>query len=105
MSSNTSKGKEIVAAGKGFKQLRKGTKGSSLLAKGAPNRSFGEKAMEPHGLSWFNAQKEVKYAPKNWIDEGHLALEFPIIRDNVCELGLGYIFAEPKECNLTLAIE
>ncbi|MCD9646432.1 hypothetical protein HAX54_036254, partial [Datura stramonium] len=32
------KGKEIVAARKGFKRLRKGTKGSSSSTKGAPAR-------------------------------------------------------------------
>ncbi|MCE5165937.1 hypothetical protein HAX54_013272, partial [Datura stramonium] len=58
--------------------------------------------MEPHRLSWFNTQKEVKYDPKNWINKGHLAIEFPTIRDKVPELGLGYIFADPEECNLTL---
>ncbi|MCD7473612.1 hypothetical protein HAX54_015560, partial [Datura stramonium] len=49
MASNTNKGREIVVAGKGFKQLQKGTKRSSSLAKGAPTRRFGERAMEPHG--------------------------------------------------------
>ncbi|MCD7469290.1 hypothetical protein HAX54_008221, partial [Datura stramonium] len=48
-----------------------------------------------------NAQKEAKYAPKNWIDEGHLALEYPTI----LELGLGYVFAELEECSLTLMRE
>ncbi|MCD7467713.1 hypothetical protein HAX54_005313 [Datura stramonium] len=56
--------------------------------------------MEEHRLNWFNVQKEVKYALKNWIDEGCLALEFPTIRDSILELGLGYVFAEPEECNL-----
>ncbi|MCD7455755.1 hypothetical protein HAX54_029468, partial [Datura stramonium] len=61
--------------------------------------------MEPHGISWFNTQKEIKYSPKNWIDVGHLAHEFPTFRDKVRVLGLGYIFAEPEECNLTLVRE
>ncbi|MCD7461851.1 hypothetical protein HAX54_047268, partial [Datura stramonium] len=26
-------------------------------------------------------QKEAKYYPENWIDEGRLAIEFPTIRD------------------------
>ncbi|MCE3216245.1 hypothetical protein HAX54_005701, partial [Datura stramonium] len=56
MALNSNKGKEIVAAGKGFKWLRKGTKASSSSAKGAPTRRFGERAVELHGLSWFNAQ-------------------------------------------------
>ncbi|MCE3216084.1 hypothetical protein HAX54_004766 [Datura stramonium] len=93
MASNTNKGKEIVAAGKGFKRLRKGIKGSSSSAKGA------------QGLSWFNTQKEVKYALENWTYEGHLTLEFPTILHKVPELGLGYIFTEPEECNLTLMRE
>ncbi|MCE2055044.1 hypothetical protein HAX54_041829, partial [Datura stramonium] len=25
--------------------------------------------------------KEAKYAPENWIDEGHPTLEFPVIQD------------------------
>ncbi|MCD7451902.1 hypothetical protein HAX54_013981, partial [Datura stramonium] len=49
--------------------------------------------------------KEAKYAPRNWIDEGCLELEFPTIRDKLCELGVGYIFAEPEECNLTLVMD
>ncbi|MCD9560233.1 hypothetical protein HAX54_018736, partial [Datura stramonium] len=42
----------------------------------------------------------TKYAPENWIDEAHLLVEFPNIRDKVRELGFGYIFAKLKECNL-----
>ncbi|MCD7462324.1 hypothetical protein HAX54_048256, partial [Datura stramonium] len=49
--------------------------------------------------------KEAKHAPKNWIDEGRLALEFPTIREKLRELGVGYIFDEPEECNLTLVRE
>ncbi|MCE0481848.1 hypothetical protein HAX54_039937 [Datura stramonium] len=60
------------------------------------------KSCKPYRLTWFNTQKEAKYAPENRIDEGRLALEFPTIRDKLNELGVGYIFAEPKECKLTL---
>ncbi|MCE3215322.1 hypothetical protein HAX54_001872, partial [Datura stramonium] len=82
---------EIEVAGKGLKRLRKGTKrASSLVAKDGPANRFGAQA------------KEAKYAPENWIDVGRLALEFPATRDKVRELGLGYIFVEPYECNLTL---
>ncbi|MCD7461117.1 hypothetical protein HAX54_045197 [Datura stramonium] len=103
MESKSNKGKEIEAAGKGLKQLRKCTKGpSSSSSKGATARMLRERAVEPHGLSWFNTQKEVKYAPKNWIDKGFLALEFSTIQDKVRELGLGYIFAKTEKCNLTL---
>ncbi|MCE0481214.1 hypothetical protein HAX54_038775, partial [Datura stramonium] len=48
-------------------------------------RRFGAKAVEPHGLTWFNTQKEAKYSP-------HLALEFPAIRGKIRELGASYIF-------------
>ncbi|MCE3050682.1 hypothetical protein HAX54_047882, partial [Datura stramonium] len=72
---------EIEVTGKGLKWLQKGIKGSSSSAKGAPARRFGERAMEPHGLSWFNIKKDVKYAPEDWIDEVRLALEFPTIWD------------------------
>ncbi|MCD7456280.1 hypothetical protein HAX54_031117, partial [Datura stramonium] len=68
-------------------------------------RRFGAKAVEPHGLTWFNTQKEVKYAHENWIDEGHLALEFPVIREKIPELGAGYIFNKSERCNLTLVRE
>ncbi|MCD9638169.1 hypothetical protein HAX54_021943, partial [Datura stramonium] len=67
-----------------------------------PHKDIREKAVEPRGLPWFNTQKEAKYAPENWIDEGGLALEFPTIRDKIRELGAGYIFNEPERCNLTL---
>ncbi|MCE0482101.1 hypothetical protein HAX54_040498, partial [Datura stramonium] len=87
---------EIEVAKKGLKWLRKGQKGSSSSTKGAPTRRFGAKAVEPYGLTLFNTQKDAKYTPKNCIDIGHLALEFSTIRDKVCELGLGYIFAEPE---------
>ncbi|MCD7448438.1 hypothetical protein HAX54_042235, partial [Datura stramonium] len=49
--------------------------------------------------------REAKHAPENWINRDCLTLEFHIIRDKVCELGLGYIFAKPKECILTLVRE
>ncbi|MCD7472666.1 hypothetical protein HAX54_013967, partial [Datura stramonium] len=60
------KGKELIVA---EKCRKRGTA-----------RRFKEKAIEPHKLTWFNTQKEAKYAPENWIDEGRLALEFPAIR-------------------------
>ncbi|MCE2055772.1 hypothetical protein HAX54_043373, partial [Datura stramonium] len=63
---------------------------------------FEAKEVEPHGLTWFNTQKEAKYAFENWIDKGRLILEFPTIRYKVHELGVDDIFAEPEECNLTL---
>ncbi|MCD9558967.1 hypothetical protein HAX54_016676, partial [Datura stramonium] len=72
MASNNDKGKEIEVLKKGSKQLRKGPKGSSSSAKGAPTRRFGAKVVEHHGLTWFNPQKESKYAPENWIDEVRL---------------------------------
>ncbi|MCD9642591.1 hypothetical protein HAX54_029466, partial [Datura stramonium] len=55
----------------------------SSTSKAGSLRRFGEKAVEPHGLTWFNTQKEVKYAPENWIDEGHFELKFPAIRDKI----------------------
>ncbi|MCD7462323.1 hypothetical protein HAX54_048255, partial [Datura stramonium] len=47
-------------------------------------------------------QKGAKYALENLIVEGCLALEFSSMRDKLRELGVGYIFTEPEECNLTL---
>ncbi|MCD7468291.1 hypothetical protein HAX54_006336, partial [Datura stramonium] len=61
--------------------------------------------VEPHGLTRFNTQKEAKYAPENWIDEGHMAFEFPAIWDKIRELGVDYIFNELERCNLTLVSE
>ncbi|MCD9642577.1 hypothetical protein HAX54_029451 [Datura stramonium] len=49
-------------------------------AKDGPAIRFGAQAIEPHGLNWFNTQKEANYASENWIDEGRLAFEFPTIR-------------------------
>ncbi|MCD9644495.1 hypothetical protein HAX54_032720, partial [Datura stramonium] len=66
---------------------------------------FGAQVVETHGLTWFKTQKEAKYSPKNLIDEGFLTLEFPAIRYKLRELGVGYIFAEPEECNITLVRE
>ncbi|MCD7473348.1 hypothetical protein HAX54_015143, partial [Datura stramonium] len=39
------------------------------------------------------------------IDEGRLAIEFSVICDTIHRLGLGNIFVEPEECNLTLVRE
>ncbi|MCE3051964.1 hypothetical protein HAX54_051256 [Datura stramonium] len=59
MSLKADKEKEVEITNKGLKRLCKGTKGSSSLStKGTPSRRFGAKAMEPHGLKWFQAQKE-----------------------------------------------
>ncbi|MCD7464874.1 hypothetical protein HAX54_000134, partial [Datura stramonium] len=72
-----SKGKEVNVAEKSQKRGRpRKTDASSSAPKAGPARRFGAKSVEPHGLAWFNTQKEVKYAPENWIDDGHLALEF-----------------------------
>ncbi|MCD9645870.1 hypothetical protein HAX54_035180 [Datura stramonium] len=66
MASHVDKGKEVEVSNQGLKRLRKGTKGSTSLATKAPNaRRFGATAMEPHGLKWFNAKKEAKYALRN----------------------------------------
>ncbi|MCD9643873.1 hypothetical protein HAX54_031757, partial [Datura stramonium] len=76
----------------------KGTKRSNSSAAKAPHsRRFKAKAVEEHGLKWFNAQKEAKCALKNWIDDGCLALEYPTIHATICELGLGYVFVEPED--------
>ncbi|MCE0482491.1 hypothetical protein HAX54_041288, partial [Datura stramonium] len=87
------KRKEVVIDKPSLKRLRKGPKGaSSSTTKAGPARRFGAKAVEPHGLTWFNSKKEVTYSPKILIDEGRLALEFPTICDKRRELGFGYIF-------------
>ncbi|MCD9644630.1 hypothetical protein HAX54_033017, partial [Datura stramonium] len=101
-----SKGKEVVVTDPSLKRARKGKKGaSSSTLKVGPARRFGAKAIEPHGLTWFNTQKEAKYTPKNWIDEGLLTLEFSAIRDKIRELGAGYIFNKPERCNLIFVRE
>ncbi|MCD7451373.1 hypothetical protein HAX54_011429, partial [Datura stramonium] len=106
MASKGSKGIEIKVAGKGLKRLRNGTEGaSSSAAKASPTKRFGAQAVEPHGLTSFNTQKEAMYAPENWINEGCLAPEFLVIRDKIRELGVGYIFSKSEECNLTLLWE
>ncbi|MCD9559155.1 hypothetical protein HAX54_016976 [Datura stramonium] len=75
-----SKGKEVVLADPSVKRDTKGkTEASSSTSKAGPARRFGAKAVEPHGLTWFNTQKEAKYALENGIDEGYMALEFPTI--------------------------
>ncbi|MCD7453958.1 hypothetical protein HAX54_022770 [Datura stramonium] len=97
-----SKGKEVVFADPSVKWARKGKMRASYSAfKAGLPRRFGPKAVEPHCLTWFNTQKEAKYALENSIDEGRLKLEFPAIRDKIRELGAGYIFNESKRCNLT----
>ncbi|MCD9642758.1 hypothetical protein HAX54_029702, partial [Datura stramonium] len=103
MESRADKGKELVVSEKGLKWLIKETKGSkSSTVKGSHVTRFGAKAREEHGIKWFNAQNKAKYAPKNLIDEGRLALEYPTICGTIRELGLGYVFVEPEECTLTL---
>ncbi|MCD9646484.1 hypothetical protein HAX54_036355 [Datura stramonium] len=65
MASRADKEREVAVASKGFKRLRKGVALSSLAQKVPPSRRFGAKAVEEHGLKWFNAQKEAKYDPEN----------------------------------------
>ncbi|MCD9640739.1 hypothetical protein HAX54_026266, partial [Datura stramonium] len=67
---------------------------SSSAPKSGPTKRFGVKAVDPHGLTWFNSKKRAMYAPENWIDEGLLELEFLSIRKKIHELGDGYIFNE-----------
>ncbi|MCE3215423.1 hypothetical protein HAX54_002337, partial [Datura stramonium] len=55
----------------------------SAKCQAPPARRYGAKVVEEHGLKWFNAQTKATYALENWIDEGHLALEFPTIHDNL----------------------
>ncbi|MCD7458344.1 hypothetical protein HAX54_037959, partial [Datura stramonium] len=98
----TPKVKEVILAERSRKRGRpRKIEDSSLAPKAGPERRFGAKAVETHGLTWFNTKKEAKYVPENWIDKGHLALEFSAILDNIRELGAGYIFNELKRCNLT----
>ncbi|MCD7453237.1 hypothetical protein HAX54_020180, partial [Datura stramonium] len=104
MASRANKGKEVETSSKGFKRLRKGVTPSSSVPRVHPTRMFEAKSIEEHWLKCFNALKEAKYAPKNWICECHLALELPSIY-TVHELELGYVAAETEECNLTLVRE
>ncbi|MCD7470760.1 hypothetical protein HAX54_010866 [Datura stramonium] len=83
------------------KKISKSMEASSSAVKAGPTKRFGVPAVEPRGLTWFNTQNEAKYAPENWIDEGFLALDFPAIQYKLHELGVGYIFSKPEECNLT----
>ncbi|MCD7471615.1 hypothetical protein HAX54_012191, partial [Datura stramonium] len=77
MASKADNGKEVEISNKGLKRFQKETKGlSSSAAKRTLPMRFRAKVVEPHGLKWFQAQKEAKYAPKNFISEGGLALEF-----------------------------
>ncbi|MCE0482424.1 hypothetical protein HAX54_041205, partial [Datura stramonium] len=97
------KGKEVIVVEKSRKRGRpRKSKASSSAPKASPARRFEAKALELHGLTWFNTQREAKYAPENWIDEGRLELEFLDIRDKIRELVTGYIFNELEGCNLTL---
>ncbi|MCD9639026.1 hypothetical protein HAX54_023270, partial [Datura stramonium] len=78
-----SNGMEIEVVGKGLKRLQKGTKGaSSSKSKASLAKHFEVQEVEPHRLSWLNTQTEAK--------------------DKLRDLGVGYLFAEPEECNLTL---
>ncbi|MCE0481133.1 hypothetical protein HAX54_038598 [Datura stramonium] len=88
------------------KEARKGNSGaSSSASKADPIRRFGAKVVRPHRLTWFNTQKEAKYAPENRLNERLLVLYFIAIRDKIRELGAGYITNEPERCNLTLVRE
>ncbi|MCD9638405.1 hypothetical protein HAX54_022364, partial [Datura stramonium] len=54
------KGKEVIVAEKSRKRGRpRKMKASSLAPKAGPIRRYGAKAVEPHGLTWFNTQKEA----------------------------------------------
>ncbi|MCD9642564.1 hypothetical protein HAX54_029437, partial [Datura stramonium] len=56
----TSKVKEVNVAEKIRKRGRpKKTDASSSAPKAGPARRFEAKVVEPHGLTWFNTQKEV----------------------------------------------
>ncbi|MCD7470843.1 hypothetical protein HAX54_011006 [Datura stramonium] len=106
LSTMTSKGKDVVVADPSVKRAIKGKMwANSSASKARPAGRFGAKAVKHYGLTWFNTQKDAKYAPENWIDGDHLALEFPDIRHKIHELGAGYIFNEPERCNLTLVRE
>ncbi|MCD9640438.1 hypothetical protein HAX54_025742 [Datura stramonium] len=102
----TSKRKEVNVAKKIRKRGRpRKTDASFSAPKSGSTRRFGATAVEPKGLTLFNTKKEAKYAPKNWIDKGFLALEFPTIRKKIRKLGVGYMFNESERCNLTLVRE
>ncbi|MCD9642685.1 hypothetical protein HAX54_029592 [Datura stramonium] len=57
MASHIDKVKEVAVASKGFKRLKKGVASSSSSQKAPPSRRFGAKAVEEHGLKWFNASE------------------------------------------------
>ncbi|MCD9638553.1 hypothetical protein HAX54_022576, partial [Datura stramonium] len=101
-----SKRKEVNVAEKSRKRGRPRKRdASSSSPKAGPARRFGTKAAEPHGITWFNTKREAKYSLERWIDYGRLALEFPVIRENIQGLGAGYIFNESERCNLILVRE
>ncbi|MCD9645636.1 hypothetical protein HAX54_034680, partial [Datura stramonium] len=92
---NDIKTKEVNVAKKSQKRGRiRKTDASTSAPRVGPTRIFEAREFESHGLTWFNTQKEAKCAPENWVDEGHLALEFPAVSENIRELRAGYIFNE-----------
>ncbi|MCD9641854.1 hypothetical protein HAX54_028311 [Datura stramonium] len=104
MASRETKGKKVATSSKGFKRHRKGNASSSLvpwhpLLGGLELRQWrimGSNDSMPKTKP--NMPLRLGFMMPVW----HL---FPTIHDTVRELGLGYVFAEPGECNLTLVRE
>ncbi|KAG5572909.1 hypothetical protein H5410_062675 [Solanum commersonii] len=97
------KGKN-VDGGAGSKRSRKGDVFSSSSSQ-TPSQKFGKQAVEQYSKEWFECQKEAKYLGDEYVNEVRLQVEFPIIHEIVCNLGLHYVFENEGDCNLTLVRE
>lgn len=61
--------------------------------------------MERYGWYWFECQWEAKYNGYECVNEVRLQSQFQPIHCIVNELGLRFMFDNPRDCNLTVVRE
>ncbi|KAG5577163.1 hypothetical protein H5410_057297 [Solanum commersonii] len=98
MASSRRPGKKVATS----RQKKRTQSGNVPLA---PPVRKGQTRRTKEGKAWYKKHTEATYFSDVCIDRDRLSREFPHILRRIRELGMEFIFADPKECNLHMVWE
>ncbi|OIS95992.1 hypothetical protein A4A49_31474 [Nicotiana attenuata] len=91
--SHSGKGKQVASSFTGAQPQERAT------------REYGIKSVPPYGRAFYRKCRTDSYLPDFAVDEHKLKSRYPKIWEKVHELGLGFVFKNPGEANLSLMRE
>ena len=95
-----------VAASSSHKRRRSGNKvpAAPPVPKGQ-KRKYGLNAVSSAGKSWYKSHPKAKYFFDECIDRASLARAYPRVLARLEQVGMGFVFNRPTDCNLHLVRE